>query len=288
MFSIRIEGLDRALGRVRDLPRQIRFAAARALNEHALQDIRPALQVEMDTRFDRPTPYVKRSLWVDLASPQKPEVKIYPRYPGGKGNDPASVLHAEVHGGTRRAKRAERALQRIGVLPPGWYMVPGPAAPRDAYGNVPGAFIVRLLSYLQAFGEQGYRANMTARNRQKLSGKGRWINGRFVAEGARGYSTGAGPRSFRKGGAEYFVSRGKGTWGAMPHEGRQGRKQHLPAGIWARSGVYGESVKPVFLFIRAPHYRVRYPMGEIAMRSVRAHLPRRMHASLANALRTAR
>lgn len=287
MFSIRVEGLDRALGRVRDLPRQIRYASARALNEHALQDQRPALQAEMDTRFDRPTPFIKHSLWVDRAEPKRTEVKIYPRYPGGKGVDPASVLHAEVQGGTRRAKRAERALQRIGVLPPGWFMVPGPAAPRDAYGNVPGSFIVGLLSNLQAFGEQGYRANMTELHRRKLSGKGRWVNGRFVADGARGAVASA-PRAFRKGGVEYFVSRGKGTWGAMPQQGRQGRTQHLPPGIWARSGVYGESVKPVFLFVRATRYRVRYPMGEIARRTAQAHLPRRLQASLEQALRTAR
>jgi hypothetical protein len=287
VISIRIEGLDRAITRVRDLNRQIRFASARALNEHALLDQRPALQAEMETRFDRPTPFIKQSLWVDRAEPQRPEVKIYPRYPGGKGVDPANVLRPEVQGGTRRAKRAERALQRIGVLPPGWFMVPGSAAPRDAYGNVPGSFIVRVLSYLQAFGEQGYRANMTARNRSKLSGKGRWVNGRFVPEGARGAVASA-PRAYRKGGVEYFVSRGKGTWGAMPHQGRQGRRQHLPPGIWARSGVYGESIKPIFLFVRATQYRVRYPMGEIARGIAQAHLPRRLQASLQHALRTAR
>lgn len=276
MLSIRLAGLDSALRRVNDLPRQIRFGAARALNETALNDIRPSLQTAMDTDFDRPTPWIKRSIWVDRASPEALAVRIYPRGLGGKGVDPAKVLTAEVHGGARRNKRAERAFQRIGVLPPGWYMVPstallGDGQKSDSYGNVKGSFLVQLIAYFNAFGEQGYRANMTDKRRQTL---------------AKVKKSKAGHQQIT--GVQYFISRGKGTFGALPAEGRHGREQRLPPGIWSRSGTHGSDIKPVFLFVRDAHYAVRYRMRDIVNRAVARSLPGRLAVSVRNAIATAR
>jgi len=50
-------------------------------------------------------------------------------------------------------------------MPVGMFAVPGRQAPLDGHGNVPGPFIVRMLSDLQAFGEQGYRANRKGKRR---------------------------------------------------------------------------------------------------------------------------
>ena len=65
----------------------------------------------------------------------------------------------QLAGGGRNLKRFEKALQSVGILPAGMYVVPATAAPLDAYGNVPAQFYIRVLSDLRAFGEQGYRAN---------------------------------------------------------------------------------------------------------------------------------
>lgn len=269
MYSIEVLGLDALRSRVRNLPKQLRFAGARALNDVGFI-ARKAIVEEMGRVFDRPTPFVLSSVRVVRATPDRLGVSIFPDSPGGKAIDPTDVLRAEVLGGERKLKRSERAFQRIGVLPRGMVMVPGAAAPRDAYGNVPGSFMVRLLSYFEAFGEQGYKANMNDAGRQRL---------------ARG-------RNSRKGqavrGVEYFVSRGRGEFSGRG-SWKNGQQQHLPRGIWERTKFgFGQSVRPVFLFVDAPRYTQRLRMGEIIAEVTQRELPQRFQQQLKAALATAR
>lgn len=274
MYSIEVLGLDALRTRVRNLPKQLRFAGARALNDVGFA-ARNAIVAEMGRVFDRPTPFILRSVRLLRARPDKLSVTMFPDSPGGKSVDPTDVLRAEVLGGARKLKRSERAFQRIGVLPQGKIMVPAAAAPLDSYGNVPGSFIVRLLSYFQAFGEQGYRANMKASGIRRLAGRG---NPRMGP-----------PRRYAHiGGVEYFVSYGRTAGAAINVERRGGRDQHLPAGIWQRSGTHGSDVKPVFLFVNAPRYTQRLRMGEVIAEVVQRELPQRFQQQLRAALATAR
>ena len=286
MFSIEVQGLASVRQRVRSLPKQFRFAAAQALNAVAFQAARRALPDEMAKVFDRPTPFILRAPWYRKATPELLVAEIgvdkgrAPGYAadqlssgvvrGGKSTvDPANVLRPEVVGGGRRLKRFEVALQRVGILPAGYAIVPGAAAPRDAYGNVPGPFLVRLLSYLQVFGEQGYRANMTEKNRRRLAGRA-------------GPRVGPPRRYAHIGGVEYFVSYGK------LRSNERGTPGHLKPGIWQRSGTHGSDVKPVLLFVRQPRYEQRLRMAEVVARTVQAQLPAVFHQRLQGALRTAR
>lgn len=118
-----------------------------------------ALRSEMGQVFDRPTPWALGGLRFKQATASRPEVRIWLEEFGGKGIPAADFLAAQIEGGTRRHKRFEKALIAKGLMPAGSFAVPGDGAPLDAHGNVPGSFIVRMLSDLQAFGEQGYRAN---------------------------------------------------------------------------------------------------------------------------------
>lgn len=118
-----------------------------------------ALRSEMQTVFDRPTLWALNGLRYRRPSANRAEVSIWLEEFGGKGIPAAAFLAAEIEGGARKPKRFEKALQAKGLMPQGWFAVPGRQAPLDAHGNVPGPFIVRMLSDLQAFGEQGYRAN---------------------------------------------------------------------------------------------------------------------------------
>jgi hypothetical protein len=291
-FTIQVQGLQQVQQRIASLPKQLRYAGGQALKDAGFK-AREEWREKMRAAFDRPTPYVIDSIYVNArALPERLSVWIYPSYNGGKGVDPEKVLLAQVHGGARRAKRFEVALRNKGVLPnnmaavPARWVLADPAI-GDGYGGVKGSFIVRLLSVLQAFGEQGYRANMTARNIAKLSGKGRWVNGRFYGAQTKKGSGRQGAMALRQGGVEYFVSRGKGEFTGRG-SWKNGQQQHLPAGIWQRSGLYGAEVKPVFLFTRMPRYVARLNLPEIAQRAMGEHFPAAFSARLQRALATAR
>jgi hypothetical protein len=121
--------------------------------------VHAALRSEMEEVFDRPTRWALGGLRWRNPTADRPVFRIWLEEFGGKGIPAADFLAAEIEGGERRLKRMEKALQAKGLMPKGWVAVPGRQAPLDAHGNVPGPFIVRMLSDLQAFGEQGYRAN---------------------------------------------------------------------------------------------------------------------------------
>jgi hypothetical protein len=205
--------------------KQERFAAIGALNDTAFE-VRKAVQVAMPQVFDRPTPFVlsgvkvQRATEVGNAIEARVQIDDYGR---GKGPSQEQVLRAEVYGGSRGLKGAERRLQSAGLMLPGQYMVPSrellsQANLVDAYGNVRGSFIRSLLSYLQAFtAGQGFSANATQRTRDRIAARGRTANGFVTINGV-----------------QYFVSKGRGE--------RNGRLQHLPAGIWAKRGTHGAQV----------------------------------------------
>ena len=221
-----------------------RGAYAKALNDAGFH-VRKTMQDEMRSKFDRVTPYMERSPFVRRATADKLEVSIEPTYMGGKGVDPQKILQAQSFGGRRRDKRSEAALRRVGILPNGYQT----AIPRDPYpgsddgrGNLKGSFLVQIISYFQAFGEQGYRANMTdkrKRNLRKQQGIG------YIAT-KKVYKTTLGVR--------YFVS-----YGRMRDTGTR----HLPAGIWAARGVHDVTLKPVLMFVRSGSYQPRLSMDDV-------------------------
>lgn len=243
-----------------DLQRQrLPRAAAGALNSAAFA-YRRGLIDEMKTKFDRPTPYALSGFIVDKAgsasAPAGPAVGE-----AGFGQATAAFrstgspylarvfLNPDVNkqslsrldtighqftGGDPKFTGFERAMNRIGVLPRGWHIVPAKPTPLNRYGNVSPGLIVQMISYFQGFSEQGFRANATDRSRARRAKKSRSESGYLKINGV-----------------EYFISRGpgevvgRGTW-------KSGRYQHLPAGIWSRRGTHGVDIAPVFYFTRNP------------------------------------
>lgn len=214
----------------------------------------PAMKQELVSRIDRVTPFVQDSVrLVERATPERLTVAVGPSYrsslgsKGGKvGVDPQQVLQAQEFGGQRRDKRSEVALQRAGILPRGMQLaIPATPFPgsEDGYGNLKGSFLVQLISYFQAFGEQGYRANMTEANKKKL-GKHGFTKGRANM---------VGPRLGRR----YFVSYGKLRGGArVTRSGEYDeRASNLAPGIWAVLGSSGAVVRPVVMFVRKGAYK---------------------------------
>ena len=230
---------------------ELRKAYALALNDTGFI-VRGKQVAALNGAFDRVTPFVGRSPKVFKATAEKLSVSIAPTLHtdrsafvrGGKvGVDPQDVLQAQEFGGRRRDKRSEVILRRAGILPSGMQTAipktPYPGSD-DGRGNLRGPFLVQLISYLQAFGEQGYRANMTDKRRARLRNQ----QGIGSIAAKKVYKTTLGRR--------YFVSYGRV------------RSQHLPPGIWAASGTHDVDVKPVVMFVRSGTYRPRIDMDRVA------------------------
>ena len=245
---------------IRDIEkRHIPFAMAKALTKTAQQVQSEEVKV-MRSTLDRPTTYTMKSLYVKPATKKNLTSMVYfkDKSSAGKGNPAANWMLPQITGGKRNLKRFESALRRIGVLPLGMYIAPGEACPLDAYGNIPGSFIVQILSYLRAFGEQGYRANITDKRKASL---------KRGSKRAQGYA--------------YFVSKGKGEW--------YGRQQHLPPGIYKRIGfAAGSAIKPVMMFVKEPSYSKRFPFFETAKRVIDRNLKTNFNEAMSEAIRTAK
>lgn len=235
---------------------QLRQAMASALNDTGFH-VRRRFQEEIGRVFDRPTPYVLNSPAFGAATPESLTIEIMPTYYGGKGIDPQQILRAQEAGGRRHDKRSEVALRRAGILPQG-YQLTIPAKPYpgsdDGRGNLRGPFVAQLISYLQASGEQGYRANMTDRNKRRLA---------FDRSGP------VQPGRQSIGGRRYFVAYGRLRG--------SGRSANLAPGIWAAAGPGGVDVQPVVMFVRAGSYKPRLSTERVAQAAqVGEYLGRRM------------
>jgi hypothetical protein len=239
--------------------RQLPFIIVTALNNTA-KDGRAALRTAMPQYFDRPTPYTMNSVRITYATKANLVATVGYKDESFKGTPATKYLLPEVEGGDRNAKRMEESLRRVGLLPSGMYLVPGSAAKLDQYGNVSRGQIVEVLAYLQAFGEQGYRANMTSKRRDRLA---RGI------KGVRGYS--------------YFVlvrRQGKLLPGIYlrQHYGSDPRIAHLAHG----------AAKPVFIFVNTPRYPKRFPFDDIVNSTVEENLTANMAAAFALAMQSQR
>lgn len=250
-------------------------AATRALNDNAF-GYRKQLQATMASSFDRPTPYTLRAFVVDkagaraalqadthrimgLPSPApsgRIEAHVRLSHDANKqGLEPFDTIGHQFTGGEPAFTGFERALRRIGVLPPGWHAVPGGGVKLNGYGNVSPGQIVQLISYFQAFGEQGYRANASERTRKRRAGKGVVEYTDIASRQARKVKTIAG--------VEYFISRGRGEFtGARTW--KSGRMQHLPPGIYARTGIHGSTLRCIFKFVPSTRYRQRVDILAVA------------------------
>lgn len=265
-LTANIIGVDRVQKQLAALSeRQILEASAKALNDAAFQ-LRRDMQTHMRSTFDRVTPWMERSPKVIMATPDKLEAAVMPTYrseqgtTGGKmGVDPQHVLQAQEYGGRRADKRSEVRLRRAGILPTGYQTaIPSTPFPNsdDGRGNLRGPFLTQLLSYLQAFGSDGFRANMGAKAMQRIHERGGKAN-KFIGP-VRGW--------------RYIVTYGGMRGGARTT--KRGdfdqRMANLPAGIWAVQGTGGVDVRPVLMFVRQGNYKPLLQLDRLRNDAARA------------------
>jgi len=282
-LNISFTGLDSVKKHLAALSgQQFRQASANALNDTGKYRIAPDMRAQFSV-FDGVTPFIRNSpRLVEKATPEKLQATVAPTYrsdlgtKGGKiGVDPQQVLQAQEFGGQRRDKRSEVALRRAGILPAGFQLaIPATPFPGsdDGHGNLRGPFVVQLISYFQAFGEQGFRANMTDRTKANLA------RGGTAARLAKV----AGPQLGRR----YIVSYGKMRGGArLTRKGEADqRASNLAPGIWAVLGATGATVKPVVMFVRKGTYKPRLDLQSIATSTAtQDYLARRMRFQIREA-----
>lgn len=255
-IKLEIKGLDKVKSMLKVASSQLPYATALALNAVA-DEAKKAVQAEMRQAFESPTPWVLNSLYVQRATKQKPEAVI--EFKDRKlGETARTMVFPHVEGGPRRFKGMELRLQRAGLLPAGWFVVPGQAAQLDAFGNMNKGQITQLLNVLGTYTEAGYN-KADDRTRARLA-KG----GKRAQYGQYGF-------------VWVVVRVGDARWGRV-HPGVYQRVQT----------AFGSSLKPVLVFVQSAQYKRRLDFYG-TVRGVHAKsMSRHLVESVTKAMRTAR
>ncbi len=120
-----------------------------ALNSTAFK-VRGALQQEMQTVFDRPTPWIKQQVRVERAT--KTNLTATVHFATAKAD---AIMTPHVISGVRGRKPYELVLQSMGVLPIGMKCVPSDVIQTSASGDPTKGTIAKIINGLQTKGS-GY------------------------------------------------------------------------------------------------------------------------------------
>lgn len=185
--------------------------------------------------FDKPKPSTtdptsKGPMFLKIATKSnlEAEVRVKDR-PQTKGDPALAYLSHAIRGGARIQKRSEFLLERAGILPKGFYFVPGSGARIDKYGNISNGQIQEILA---------------------ITGASRDASTRSTRVNAAGRAS----RSFFALNQKYFVA-------SKTREATRG----IPEGVWQRVPGRG-GIVPVLIFVaRVPIYSKRLRFFEIQM-----------------------
>lgn len=147
----------------------ITFASAVALTRTA-QKVKSAQIDLMAQKLDRPTRFTLNSLMIRPATKTKLEAVVQTKE-GFNSNPAAFWLSPLIYGGQRDRKRSESFLDS--------YWTPAKAAPLDAFGNVPGPTIKKVLSQLKK-GDAFQQATNSRRSKAKRKAEAYFIQNGVV------------------------------------------------------------------------------------------------------------
>ena len=240
MITIRFEGMREVQDMLATAGKQAKFATSLALNDLAFM-IRDKEIETMQQVFKNPMPRTVNNIRVRKATAQNLTATIS----FNQIWDWDEYMVPEIEGGSRPMKRSEKAF--------GHYYVPGAGAQLDQYGNIKGSQIQQIMSYLQKFGESGFKMNRTA-SRQTALGKG--MNDYFmITQTTNGLKPGVYMR-VDKGQGQMIYAR------AMANKPRGVKKAEMRAKL---RGQLERGVVPVLVFVnRPPTYRKRFPFYEVS------------------------
>lgn len=236
MLTVNVEGLDALKRRFAEMPRTVEIAAQRALLKTA-QAVKDAEQAEMQRVLDRPTRWTLGALKVKATN--RFEVHVGILDPDGYYKRASSYLGTQITGGNRNLKAFEKSLQARGIMPRGWFAVPGVGAKLDAYGNMGAGQIRQILSWFDA-------AENWAGSIQNMGFKGRKKRRMGTKRNARGW--------------EYVAI----------SPGNKGLRQ---PGIYLRNlyeGKGGKHISPILIFVKGARYQARFNFERVARDVVQA------------------
>lgn len=266
MFSIKIKGLKELQSHVDDLVKdRIPKLTAIALTQTA-KSLKAYTERKLSDVLDRPTRWTLNSVYLMSATPDNLSAYVWFKdasaMDSNKGTPASKYLWPEVHGGPRNMKRYEVALQRFGVLPHGYYTVPGEGVKLDSYGNISSGTITEILTGIGALvgmSDTAFYGQLGGYKRRKRST------------------------------ANYFVIKDKkhgglvpGIWERLPETGARIRKYKgaVARQKGERSGkfysvILGRRARPVLIFVkRAPRYASRLPFYDWAQAHVDQEFPK--------------
>lgn len=228
------------------LPKAIPYVQATTATNLAKR-VQAKVREQLPVKFDRPTPYTVRGVFIKAADRQSPVAEVFfPDSTEQRGLPKREYLRPGAFGAPRRnQKRTEFLLTRTGFLPPGWVTTPGTSALKygymDTYGNVKPRVYAQIVNVLQL----------------KQMGTGR---------NAKGISAASAKRAARMGvDAEFFAVRpGANTLG------RGG--SWLPAGVYKRVGPKGDQLHQLLKFVSKASYQQRLDLETIARNEVNTGL----------------
>ncbi len=229
---------------LKNIEKQTTYATSKTIND-LLFGIKAKSLSHFEDVFDRPNMNFLKSSFIIKKSTKSQllgtiaisDVKK------GKGASPLDVLGHQINSTKRSHRRFENLMKRNGFMGANMYALPSRSAGSDVldqYGGISGKFASWIISYFGAYDKAGFKANMTDKKKKKIHG------------------IGTSDKGYRKiNGAMYFLSAGR--------EGFSGKRSHLQAGIWKKTGTHGSDIEPVILFFNAKKdYAKRFNFHHIA------------------------
>jgi hypothetical protein len=158
MIRLSVQNVSQAIAEAQRQSRGAHIAVTNALNMTGKQ-VKTSLVDEMRRVFDNPTKFTLNSVFMRPATDADQTVTIWLKDFAPKGTPASKYLSPQIFGGFQNQKRSEKILMRAGVMRSDQTWIPGEGAKVDQFGNINRAQLVQILSDIQVFGEQGYRAN---------------------------------------------------------------------------------------------------------------------------------
>lgn len=219
---------------ITELGRRGPIVAAIALTRTG-KDVQAAIKAEMASVFDRPTNYALNGTFLKSATRDRLEARVWVKdNPFGRGTPADKFLGPQIFGGGRGVKGMERMLQANGMMPQGWFAVPGEGADLDGNGNVRRGQIRQVLSQLKVQRGAGHESRATGSQRSN--------------------------RTIARQGVTYFV---------LPN----GNKGLLPGIYLKRKFAHGSAIRPVFIFVQQVQYQQRLRFHEVGQTTVEKRFP---------------